>query len=121
MSRRGNCWDNAPQEAFFGHFKDESGYEKCRTIEELKDKVNEYAVYYNEERKIWERGKLTPIEYEDWLNAMTDEEFQDYLAKEEEKYRKQKEESAEKAIRRAREYRDNTLAALEEKTDETGR
>lgn len=23
MSRRGNCWDNAPQESFFGHFKDE--------------------------------------------------------------------------------------------------
>jgi len=21
MSRRGNCWDNAPQESFFGHFK----------------------------------------------------------------------------------------------------
>jgi putative transposase len=24
MSRRGNCWDNAPQESFWGHFKDES-------------------------------------------------------------------------------------------------
>src|SRR5690606_32641676 len=24
MSRRGNCWDNAPQESFFGHFKDET-------------------------------------------------------------------------------------------------
>ena len=23
MSRRGNCWDNAPQESFFGHMKDE--------------------------------------------------------------------------------------------------
>lgn len=23
MSRRGNCWDNAPQESFFGHLKDE--------------------------------------------------------------------------------------------------
>ena len=22
MSRRGNCWDNAPQESFFGHMKD---------------------------------------------------------------------------------------------------
>lgn len=21
MSRRGNCWDNAPQESFFGHLK----------------------------------------------------------------------------------------------------
>lgn len=23
ISRRGNCWDNAPQESFFGHMKDE--------------------------------------------------------------------------------------------------
>ena len=23
MSRRGNCWDNAPQESFFGHMKDD--------------------------------------------------------------------------------------------------
>ena len=23
MSRRGNCWDNAPQESYFGHMKDE--------------------------------------------------------------------------------------------------
>lgn len=23
MSRRGNCWDNAPQESFYGHMKDE--------------------------------------------------------------------------------------------------
>ncbi|MGN7529840.1 UNVERIFIED_CONTAM: IS3 family transposase, partial [Aerococcus urinaeequi] len=22
MSRRGNCWDNAPMESFFGHMKD---------------------------------------------------------------------------------------------------
>lgn len=26
MSRRGNCWDNAPQESFFGHVKDEVDY-----------------------------------------------------------------------------------------------
>lgn len=25
MSRKGNCWDNAPQESFFGHMKDEPG------------------------------------------------------------------------------------------------
>ena len=25
MSRRANCWDNAPQESFFGHMKDEIG------------------------------------------------------------------------------------------------
>ncbi len=29
MSRRGNCWDNAPQESFFGHFKDETYIKPC--------------------------------------------------------------------------------------------
>lgn len=114
MSRRGNCWDNCPQEAFFGHFKDESGYEKCQTLEELQTKTSEYALYYNEERKIWERGKMTPVEYEAWLEGMSEEEFGTYLAQEEERYRKMKEQSAEKAVRSARERREDTLAALEE-------
>ena len=30
MSRRGNCWDNAPQESFFGHLKDEVDYQSCK-------------------------------------------------------------------------------------------
>ena len=29
MSRRGNCWDNAPQESFFGHMKDEIDLYGC--------------------------------------------------------------------------------------------
>ncbi|WP_172201017.1 IS3 family transposase, partial [Saccharibacillus qingshengii] len=29
MSRRGNCWDNAPQESFFGHLKDETDLKAC--------------------------------------------------------------------------------------------
>ena len=30
MSRRGNCWGNASQESFFGHFKDEMDLINCR-------------------------------------------------------------------------------------------
>lgn len=30
MSRRGNCWDNAPQESFFGHMKDEVDFKYCQ-------------------------------------------------------------------------------------------
>ena len=117
MSRRGNCWDNAPQEAFFGHFKDESGYEKCQNLKELRDTVKRYAVYYNEERKIWERGRMAPVEYEAWLNDMSETEFTAYLETEEEKYKKTKEESAKKAIKRAREYREDTLASMEERNE----
>lgn len=37
MSRKRNCWDNAPQESFFGHMKDEIGaLKKVETFEELK-------------------------------------------------------------------------------------
>ncbi len=32
MSRRGNCWDNAPQESFFGHLKDEAHIKPCESF-----------------------------------------------------------------------------------------
>ena len=102
MSRRGNCWDNAPQESFFGHFKDESGYKKCRNLEELRRKVEEYGVYYNEERRIWSRGKMTPLEYEEYLTNMDEESFAAYLAKEEETHQKKKEQSTRKAVEKAK-------------------
>ena len=35
MSRRGNCWNNAPQKSFFGHLKDEANIKKCESFEEL--------------------------------------------------------------------------------------
>lgn len=102
MSRRGNCWDNAPQESFFGHFKDESGYKKCRNLEELRRKVEEYGVYYNEERRIWSRNKMTPLEYEEYLTNMDEESFAAYLVKEEATYRKMKDQSARKAMEKAK-------------------
>ncbi|MFK0522343.1 DDE-type integrase/transposase/recombinase [Paenibacillus illinoisensis] len=36
MSRRGNCWDNAPQESFFGHLKDYVDHLSCTGFEALK-------------------------------------------------------------------------------------
>ncbi|MCB7430620.1 IS3 family transposase, partial [Erysipelatoclostridium ramosum] len=35
MSRKGNCWDNAPQESFFGHMKDEINISSCNTFSEV--------------------------------------------------------------------------------------
>ena len=35
MSRRANCWDNAPQESFFGHMKDELDLSECYSYEEI--------------------------------------------------------------------------------------
>ena len=67
MSRRGNCWDNAPQESFFGHMKDEVDYKNCTTIEELKFLIDDYMDYYNNERCQWNLKKLTPIQYRNQL------------------------------------------------------
>ncbi|MFH7819150.1 IS3 family transposase [Neobacillus thermocopriae] len=67
MSRRGNCWDNAPQESFFGHFKDEVDHKSARTLKELKSKINHYMVYYNNYRYQWNLKKMTPIQYRNHL------------------------------------------------------
>ena len=67
MSRRGNCWDNAPQESFFAHLKDEVDYKSCKTLKELKAKINHYMVYYNNYRYQWNLKKMTPIQYRNHL------------------------------------------------------
>ena len=65
MSRKGNCWDNAPQESFFGHMKDEIGelVANCLTFEEVRIVVDDWMDYYNNDRYQWELEKLSPKEY----------------------------------------------------------
>ena len=63
MSRKGNCWDNAPQESFFGHMKDEIDLSKCKTFEEVKIIIDDWIDYYNNERYQWNLAKLSPVEY----------------------------------------------------------
>ena len=65
MSRRGNCWDNAPQESFFGHMKDEICDEVagCTVFEEVVAKVDDWMDYYNNDRYQWDLQKLSPKEY----------------------------------------------------------
>nr|WP_291235326.1 IS3 family transposase [Frisingicoccus sp.] len=114
MSRRGNCWDNAVQESFFGHFKDECHYENCKTFEELQKCIAEYSDYYNNERGMWDKGKMTPTEYEKYLTEMDDEAFLKYLASEEKKYLDMKEKAANKAVQNAKEYKAFIEEAMEE-------
>jgi len=65
MSRRGNCWDNAPQESFFGHMKDDIAYEIARKDDFLQVKalVDDWMDYYNNQRYQWSLEKLSPCEY----------------------------------------------------------
>jgi transposase InsO family protein len=65
MSRRGNCWDNAPQESFFGHMKidNEDKVATCQTFSQLKVIVDDYMDYYNNKRYQMDLAKLSPVEY----------------------------------------------------------
>ncbi|WP_233499244.1 IS3 family transposase [Bacillus weihaiensis] len=67
MSRRGNCWDNAPIESFFGHLKDEANIKPCKTFDELKREIDKYITYYNHYRYQWNLKKMTPVKYRDHL------------------------------------------------------
>lgn len=68
MSRRGNCWDNAPQESFFGHLKDEVDIKHCNTFDELHTLISDYIDYYNNDRYQWNLNKMTPIQYRNYLS-----------------------------------------------------
>ncbi len=63
MSRRGNCWDNAPQESFFGHMKDELNFSKCVSFDEVNAMIDDWIDYYNNDRYQWDLAKLSPNEF----------------------------------------------------------
>lgn len=63
MSRKANCWDNAPQESFFGHMKDEIDLSKCFTHQQLCDIICDWIDYYNNDRYQWDLAKLSPNEF----------------------------------------------------------
>lgn len=70
MSRRGNCWDNAPMESWFGHAKDEIPLEGCESFREVRALVADYVDYYNNERPQAGLGGMTPRERRDYLLAL---------------------------------------------------
>lgn len=69
MSRRGNCWDNAPQESFFGHMKDEIDLSNCEKYEDIKKVIDDWMEYYNNERYQWNLAKLSPNEYYEYIKT----------------------------------------------------
>ena len=69
MSRRGNCWDNAPQESFFGHMKDEIDLTHCKTFFQVQDLIENWIDYYNKDRYQWQLAKLSPDEYYQYITT----------------------------------------------------
>lgn len=62
MSRRGNCWDNAPMERWFRSFKHEwmpkGGY---RDVESAMNDIKDYVMYYNHIRPHQYNQGLAPV------------------------------------------------------------
>ena len=71
MSAKGCCWDNAPQESFFGHMKDEIKAEvaKCRKFLDVQELLEDWMDYYNHDRYQWDLLKLSPVEYYEYLQT----------------------------------------------------
>ena len=69
MSRKGNCWDNAPQESFFGHMKDEIDISGCQAFDEVKAVIDDWMDYYNNERYQWQLARLSPNEYYQYIQT----------------------------------------------------
>lgn len=71
MSRRGNCWDNAPQESFFGHMKDELqvSSQKWSTYKDVQNAIDDWIDYYNNDRYQMGLQKMSPNEYYNYITT----------------------------------------------------
>lgn len=66
MSRKGNCYDNAPMESFFGRLKTEyAHWQDFTTIDDVTRKITKYvSQFYNVTRRHSSLGYVSPVEYE---------------------------------------------------------
>ncbi|WP_213233704.1 IS3 family transposase [Caballeronia sp. NK8] len=72
MSRKGNCWDNAPTESFFNSLKNERVHAtRYRTHQEAMADLFEYLeVFYNRSRRHSSLGFVSPVQFlQDWSKA----------------------------------------------------
>lgn len=67
MSRRGNCWDNATMESFFGTYKDHVDLSDCKTIKQVLKKIDHFIDYYNNYKPQRKLDRLPPIQYRNTL------------------------------------------------------
>ena len=66
MSRRGNCYDNAPIESFWGVLKNELvHHRRYETRQEAIRQITTYIeIFYNRQRRQKRLGYLSPVAYE---------------------------------------------------------
>jgi len=70
MSRKGNCWDNAPTESFFNSLKNERvhGTRYATRVEAVADLFDYIEVFYNRTRRHSTLGYHSPVQFlQDWI------------------------------------------------------
>ena len=72
MSRKGNCWDNAVAESFFGSLKQEQvhGCHYQTRYEAQQDILNYITMFYNSQRLHSTLGYMSPNQYEDVMTGL---------------------------------------------------
>ena len=72
MSRKGNCWDNAPTESFFNSLKNERIHGRCyRTRAQVRAEIFQYIEgFYNRNRRHSTLGHISPLRFlEKWRDT----------------------------------------------------
>ena len=71
MSRKGNCWDNAPTESFFNSLKNERvhGTVYATRADAQADLFEYIEVFYNRSRRHSTLGYSSPVQFlQDWIS-----------------------------------------------------
>jgi len=79
MSRKGNCWDNAPSESFFNSLKNERvhGTTYGTRADAERDLFDYIAVFYNRRRRHSTLGYCSPVQFlENWISKQQDQQTQ---------------------------------------------
>ncbi len=76
MSRRGNCYDNAPTESFFGKLKTEwvHGEDYLTRNQAIGHVFNYIELFYNRKRKHAALGYLSPAAFEELFHKQSSQQ-----------------------------------------------
>lgn len=65
MSRKGNCYDNAPMESVWGSLKNELlNHTQYKTRQQTQDEITEHIeIFYNRQRRHSRLGNVSPAQF----------------------------------------------------------
>jgi putative transposase len=73
MSRKGNCYDNAPMESFWGSLKNELiHHQRYATRADAETAIKEYIeIFYNRQRRHSRLGYVSPAQFAENISKTT--------------------------------------------------